>query len=217
MSDPTQQPFGGERHGPRPDKSPPARPMTLDSRGNDWHTLHQMPHTTFSCGHCGSVTAASEGINFGQSPKLPSPVGIYFCANCRRPTYFEDGYQLPTMAPVKPVSNLPDGVEAVYEESRRAFREGAYTLVVMGCRAILMHAAVEKGANEGARFVEYVDFLKSNGYVPTGSDKWVDRIRQLGNDGTHKVAPRGSADAIDALRFSEMLLRIIYEFPAQVV
>lgn len=78
-----------------------------------------------------------------------------------------------------------------------------------------MHIAVDKGAPEGKKFVEYVSFLSENNFVPAGSDVWVDQIRKEGNFATHEIV-HGSRDQAELiLEFSEMILKNMYEFPGK--
>jgi hypothetical protein len=39
-----------------------------------------------------------------------------------------------------------------------------------------MNIAVAEGADEGKRFIEYVEYLADNGYVPPGGKGWVDQF-----------------------------------------
>jgi len=64
-------------------------------------------------------------------------------------------------------------------------------------------------------FQFYVNFLSEKGWLPPNALSWVDRIRDLGNEAAHEIKLKSEADAVDALAFMEMLLRIVYEFPAR--
>lgn len=79
-----------------------------------------------------------------------------------------------------------------------------------------MHIAVSKGATPGETFIKYVEFLSNNNYVPPGAKDWVDHIRKKGNEANHEIVIMGKEDAEELLAFSEMLLKIIYEFPASI-
>jgi hypothetical protein len=79
-----------------------------------------------------------------------------------------------------------------------------------------MHIAVEKGAPAGKSFVEYVDDLAANHYIPPGGEGWVDHIRKKGNEANHEIKIMSPDDAHDLIQFSEMLLKFIYEFPAKI-
>ena len=79
-----------------------------------------------------------------------------------------------------------------------------------------MNIAVTQGAEAGLRFIEYVDFLGENGFIPPNGRGWVDHIRRKGNEATHEIALMSKADAEELIAFSEMLLKFIYEFPAKV-
>lgn len=81
---------------------------------------------------------------------------------------------------------------------------------------MLMNIAVEQGAKEGLKFIEYVNHLAEDGYIPPNGKGWVDHIRKKGNEATHEIALMGKGDAEELILFSEMLLKFIYEFPARV-
>lgn len=78
-----------------------------------------------------------------------------------------------------------------------------------------MHIAVSQGAEEGKRFVEYVNFLSDKGYLPPGSKNWVDHIRQKGNEANHEVAIMSRYDAEELISFCELILRFLFEYPAR--
>ena len=79
-----------------------------------------------------------------------------------------------------------------------------------------MNIAVSRGAKEGLRFVEYVEYLANNNYVPPDGKDWVAHIRGKGNEATHEIAMMQREDAVELITLSEMLLKFIYEFPARV-
>jgi hypothetical protein len=78
---------------------------------------------------------------------------------------------------------------------------------------MLMNIAVQEGAKEGQKFIDYVDHLSAKGFVPPNGKHWVDHIRKRGNEATHEIALMSDTDAKELVRFVEMLLRFIYEFP----
>jgi len=84
----------------------------------------------------------------------------------------------------------------------------------MACRKILMHMAVDKGADENRSFAHYVDYLSDHGYITPDGKKWVDYIRSRGNDANHEISLMTKPDAERLLLFTDMLLRLVYEFPA---
>lgn len=89
----------------------------------------------------------------------------------------------------------------------------AFIPAVLAARTILMHVSVEQGAQEGQSFQFYVDFLVAGGFVPPNANSWVDHIRQKGNAATHRVDLMTRDDAEKVLRFIEMILLFIYEYP----
>ncbi len=79
-----------------------------------------------------------------------------------------------------------------------------------------MHIAVSKGAKQNLKFIEYVEYLSKNNYIPPDAKEWVDHIRSKGNEANHEIVIMAEEDAKDLLAFIEMLLKIIYEFPANI-
>ncbi len=79
-----------------------------------------------------------------------------------------------------------------------------------------MNIAVNQKAKENLKFVEYVNYLADNGFIPPNGKHWVDHIRKKGNEATHEIYLMTSNDAQEILVFTEMLLKFIYEFPAMI-
>ena len=80
-----------------------------------------------------------------------------------------------------------------------------------------MHIAVDKGAKPGGTFQGYVEYLANAGYVSPDGKVWVDHIRNKGNEeANHEIRLMSQADAEDLIVFSEMLLKLVYEFPNRV-
>jgi hypothetical protein len=92
----------------------------------------------------------------------------------------------------------------------------SFTSAVLTCRKLLMHIAVEKGAPIGKSFLDYVEYLADKHYVPPDGMGWVDQIRKKGNEANHEIKIMSRDDAEELIEFSEMLLKIVYEFPAKV-
>jgi hypothetical protein len=144
-----------------------------------------------------------------------APVDL--CSYCGRPTYFDpQGKQSPGVPFGNAVTSLPNDVESLYNEARNCITVNSSTAAILTCRKILMHIAVEKGASTGKSFLEYVEFLAQQNYVPPNGKGWVDYIRKKGNEANHEIKVMSSEDAADLITFLEMLLKFIYEFPAKV-
>jgi len=142
---------------------------------------------------------------------------IYLCPGCTLPTFFlcsNDQHPAPLFRSVVG-GDLPDEIAGLYNEARKCVSVQAYTCAVMACRKLLMNIAHAKGAPPNRSFAEYVDFLCDNGYVPPGGKPWVTHIRAKGNDANHEIPLMTEGDAKLLIRFAEMLLKFIYELPAQ--
>jgi hypothetical protein len=127
------------------------------------------------------------------------------------------GIQIPSPKFGNPVGGIPDNLVAMlYDEARSCMGVGAFTASILCCRKLLMNVAVSIGAKEGLSFISYVKFLSDGGYVPPGSDVWLDHIRDKGNEANHKIEISNKVDAEELLNFTEMLLRFVFELPAKI-
>jgi len=180
-----------------------------------WVNSSTLPSKRFTCGHCGGDITS----NVGYEGNIPSQPGhkkgqIYVCHNCDSPTYFSnDGKQWPGAKLGSNVENLPKDISDLHNEIRDATAASAYTAAVLAARKLLMHIAVELGAEEGKNFTVYVDYLVDNHYAPPNSKSWVDKIRLLGNEANHEIKIVGASEATNIIRFLDMLLLFNYEFP----
>jgi hypothetical protein len=115
------------------------------------------------------------------------------------------------------VANIyEESVNNLYQEARRAASANCYTVAVLSCRKLLMHIAVSKKAEEGISFAYYVKYLSEHHYVPPGAQVWVDHIREKDNEANHEINIMSPDEAKELIDFCEMLLKIIYEFLANV-
>jgi len=159
------------------------------------------PHTGYFANH----TVISNALSF-----------IFICPKCTNPTFIDNnGNQTPNVRLGSEVDGITDeGIKVLYNQARDCTSLCAYTASTLVCRKILMNLAVQQGAKEGKSFIEYVEYLDSEGYVPPNGKTWVDRIRTKGNEATHEIRLIKKTEAIQILKFTEMLLRFAYEFPS---
>lgn len=184
-----------------------------------WGNLQNLQSKSFICGHCGSDVASEKGWTgqvAGRNPPLFA--FVYICHKCHCPTFLDpDGHQVPGVAFGNSLNDISEtSVKEIYEEARRATSANSYTAAVLCCRKLLMHIAVAKGAKVGESFAAYVEFLATNNYVPPDAKDWVDHIRKKGNEANHEIVIVKREDAEELLEFVEMLLTVIYVFPAAV-
>ena len=175
----------------------------------------------WKCGLCDKNVATNEAffarVGVKNGPASAIAGAIVFCPSCQHPTYLSasGGPQIPSERYGNPVDYLPADIEQLYGEARDCTGVGAQTASVMICRKLLMHIAVENGAQTGLSFIEYVDYLEKNGHTPSKSREWVDRIRKKGNEANHQITRMGVDDSHELLDFTEMLLKIVYEYPTR--
>jgi DNA-directed RNA polymerase subunit RPC12/RpoP len=182
----------------------------------NWHNVLTQPSWSYKCGYCGTDMASEKAFlgDFG-NPNNKQYVRIYICHKCSKPTFFDfDNHQNPGPLIGNDVKHIPDPlIEQLFNEAKSCFSISAFTSSVMCCRKLLMNIAVKEGADEGKSFVDYVNYLDANNYIPPNGKKWVDSIRKLGNEANHKIEFRTLLEATRILNFGEMLLRFIYELP----
>lgn len=184
----------------------------------NWERVGDIRSLQYTCSYCGANIASNRGYEgkiTGSLPNRSDSAYIIICHHCHQPTYIDqNGRNHPGASSGNPVNGISDqGVLALYEEARRASAASAHTASVLCCRKLLMNIAVSKGANTGSSFAQYVEYLSSKGFVPLGSEVWLNHIRTKGNEATHEIAVISKPDADELLTFTEMLLKLIYEFP----
>jgi len=178
-----------------------------------WSKPVTLSGKSYVCGFCGRLVGPAFGYP-GEATRI-NPA-IYICTYCQKPTFCYGEEQVPAPAYGNQVLHVPHEVSSLYEEARRCMSVSAYTAAVLACRKLLMNIAVKKNAPEGKSFLEYVDYLCDKGYVTTENKGWVDHIRKKGNEANHQITEVCSKDAEDLISFSEMLLKIVFEFPGRI-
>jgi hypothetical protein len=183
-----------------------------------WEGIQAVESRSYTCGYCGTSLASERGWRAQLGRSGPIAANIYICHQCDRPTFFDhERNQTPGVVFGAPVNDIPEKtVEQLYDEARNTTGAGAYTAAVLCCRKLLMHIAVSKGAASGDTFINYVQFLADKNFIPPDAKDWVDHIRKKGNEANHEIAIMSKDDAEELLSFCEMLLKVIFEFPATV-
>lgn len=181
----------------------------------EWHDTTEINSgISWTCGYCGNQVAGNIGY---RKEEYSDPDKIVICPHCKNPTVFIYGTyttsQYPAATYGNKVESLPENIKELYNEIRRCIQYTAYTSAVLSMRKLLMHIAVEQGAKENLRFVEYISFLEDNGWIPPNGREWVDSIRKKGNESTHEIVLASRKEAEQLLDFVEMLLKFMYEFP----
>ncbi|MCY8122878.1 DUF4145 domain-containing protein [Bacillus spizizenii] len=182
-----------------------------------WGNYSAVEGYSYQCGYCDKEVAPNQGY-YCKDEILKRVAVIGICPNCNLPTFLlhTGEEQVPPPRKGKSIDHLPEEIHKIYTEIRECYSQNAYTASVLLARKILMNVAVHLGAQEDRNFHYYVDYLDKEGYIPKNSKGWVDIIRKKGNEATHELPDITKKDAEDVLAFTEMLLRILYEFPAKI-
>jgi hypothetical protein len=183
----------------------------MEPLGGDWANTNDIGYRSYTCGYCGERTGVKVGY-YGATNAF-----IYICGGCNRPTFFHIDSQTPSPTAGNDVERLPVEIDILYSQARRSTQVEAYTACVLVCRKILMHVAVQQGADENLKFIQYVEYLADNGYVPPHGKGWVDHIRKKGNEANHEIGLMKKDEAFELLSFVELLLKFVYELPARIM
>lgn len=169
----------------------------------------------YICGYCGHLVSSEKGWKLHDGNNKQHG-GVFLCPDCDCPTfhYPDESTRIPDSPFGSSISNLPSDINSLYEEARTCTANTCYTAAVLILRKLLMNIAVAQGAAANLRFIDYVNHLEANHFVPPNGRPWVDHIRKKGNEATHEIHHMTREDAKDLIVFIEMLLRFIYEFPA---
>ncbi len=181
-----------------------------------WRNLSNIPNKNYICGYCGKDINSFIGYYIAiEGYSEPSGEGyIYICHHCNKPTYISYDIQTPGSIygeNFKKEIFDDELIYMLYEEARKCMEIRAFTSVGMCCRKLLMHIAVNCGAKEGQRFIEYVNYLDSNNYIPTNCKDWVDIVRNKGNEANHEIMILNETDAKQLINFIQMIISVIYK------
>jgi DNA-directed RNA polymerase subunit RPC12/RpoP len=173
--------------------------------------LNANPSLAYTCAHCGSTVGAA--LSWEKRDQTSHAV---VCPVCDAATVLIGDAQFPGTKFGGIVMGLPNDVSALYTEARDCMGVSACTATVLLCRKILMHVAVAAGADAGLKFVEYVQYLWDEHYVPPNAKGWVDHIREKGNEANHEITLMSREEAEQLMSFTQVLLQLVYELPQKV-
>ena len=98
----------------------------------------------------------------------------------------------------------------LYDEARMALSRRSPSCAVLMFRKLLMHVAVERGAEHGLKFIQYATYLKENHVVGEPQHALLDRIKQEGNQENHEITRATTEEAQDLLRLTTLLIQSVY-------
>lgn len=178
----------------------------------------------FLCGACGSNTngrVICDLLRENQDPAMHDSWVSWCICSCDRnePTILIDNgphevTQLPVACEFNSEPDWPPELAKLYDEATRAFASRAFTATAMICRKLLMACACEQGAVEGKAFTDYVNYITDNVLSYPAAKESIDRIRNIGNDATHKIEFVNEPDARRAMKIITYLLHTVYSLPS---
>lgn len=181
---------------------------------------------TCTCGHCNNTIALDVYAEYSHIEEVESTPGKLVkrdildystgqCPYCGKPIIVDRHTKItyPPVAEFEDINHLPKDIEKLYTECKTAYSVGAFTCCVISARTLMANIAVEQGDSIGKTFVDYVNYLQTNCLPTKTNNAWVDKIRKLGNDSTHKLVIASEEDAELSLKFIIAILKNVYEFP----
>lgn len=185
----------------------------------NWDNLGKISSHSYKCGYCERDISSNVGYHASKVEGTNRSFfgNIYICHYCGKPSFILAGINHPGASFGNPVQHIehPE-VNTLYDEARSCMKVNAYTSAVMCCRKLLMNIAVSEGAKKGESFTYYVDYLANENHVPKRAKDMLDAIRNLGNEANHEIYPKSATEAELAIKFVEMILKFMYEFPIDV-
>lgn len=182
-----------------------------ESGENAWQVIERCPE-------CSGTQALRIAYTYEGSDR--PPVVWSRCVNCFHGFVTNYGVISPAPPPLRLIVGLESDTEAAWREIRSCLGAGAYTAAAHMCRKVLFHVAAEKGMSVkngkgfAPTFTQCIEYLKNQGYVTAPMEKWVSRIKDLGNEGAHNLAPIDKAQAMLVAEFTLQLLVLIFEVDA---
>ncbi len=171
---------------------------------------------TLHCPYCATRVRAQSDTRIFDVDSGSIKYHIHKCPECFMPIIIGlDGKVIPQsqVLPFEDVRYLPDRIEKLYNECRKSFGNECFHATIMVARSLLMHVAVNKGASSNLRFIQYIDYLETEGYISSHNRNWVDQIRVMGNQYIHELDEATNEEANKVMIFIKQLLGNVYEMP----
>lgn len=189
----------------------PTEDVLTISASSSYSRSDDMAYATGNCPNCGALQFMVIAVT-----KTREHAWLR-CINCRIALALNGDVVSPAQKPLRLPSGLPDDESDVWNEIRECLGVGAYTAAVMLCRKLLMHIAVAHGLpakdskDRAPNFTQCVEHLLAEGVVTKRMQPWIDRIREIGNEANHEIAPVDKEAALDVATFTQKLLELAYE------
>lgn len=176
-----------------------------------WGNVGDFTSKSFVCWNCSEKIASKKAYATYDAGHYHS--FIYICHHCNAPIILcDENKEILLPLPGKEISKLPENIKGTYSEIRKCMQSECFNGAIMIMRTLIMHIAVEEGAEEGKKFIEYIDYLYEEGIIPKKSKNKADSVRTLGNSANHKIESRTQEEAQNCFEFIELLLKVNYEF-----
>ena len=171
---------------------------------------------TLDCPYCSIAVHAPSDVRILDEDAGIIRYHIHKCPKCYMPIIISfNGTVIPKSQalPFGDVQFVPEKIEKMYTECRLGYLNGCYYSTIMLARTMIMHIAHDLGSGTKQRFVDYINYLESEGYISKHNKNWVDKIRLSGNQYIHQLDEPTEEDARKVMMFIKQLLGNVYEMP----
>jgi len=110
---------------------------------------------------------------------------------------------------VKVGTNIPEGIQDIYHESRLCFVYGRYSAVIALSRTVIETVLKNKFHLEG-NLKDIIEIAKDRGLISKGTTWNANKIRQVANATLHKAKPATEDQAKDSINYVLNFLEEIY-------
>lgn len=197
--------------------------MFFDPSKYKWKDKQEILKKSFNCVYCKVNVSSAKGYMIGsEKDNFSTQIGgIYICPNCYGPNFLDtwnkkDLWHSAGKLIGRSVKNVPENLNGLYEDARECYKNKRLTATVVLCEKIIMNIGVDHGAKKNLSFSKYADFFFTKGIISKDIKRMVEHINKSGNEATYKIKMMNESDTTDLIKFTEIILLFLYEFPAKV-
>ncbi|HLO98472.1 MAG TPA: DUF4145 domain-containing protein [Fimbriimonas sp.] len=180
-----------------------------------WPKQEKIQTLSYTCGFCGHLVGAENGWHGldGHGTFIYAAI----CPHCSRITQKNNkGWIFPLPMVGEVISSVPSPAKELYQEIRGCMQVGAFTGAVALCRTMIAHISHDKlGTKRDDTFQNHLKALYDSELLAKGQRDWIDSIKDSAGKGIHdlEIIKRDEAESI--FEFTQMMLKIMYDYPAR--
>jgi len=108
---------------------------------------------------------------------------------------------------------MPKQLQNAYTEACKSFVNKCYLAVALICRTIIAYVAIDRGAEPGRKFENYVEYLVEENLLSSLAEAPLNQLRQSAGRAAHQLVDITEMNALVFLSNLDAMLKIIYVEP----